>query len=420
MKSFASYALALLAGLMLAGCQTPGGGVSPETRSAQSAARRYQKELEQRLSSHVAAQASIGKQADQLHADLLDAAKEMRGIKEQANLVSSAALTNAAALETLKYDIAKQRGQLEELEKKAQAEREKVKALQDALSKEQSVRQQEAAALRAESVRAAAEEQKKTEEVKAALAREQELRTREQAALKEREKEVAGLRKSLEERDQLLRVQPVPVPAPAPAPAGVVAPKAPEAPAARQVAEGNVALRKGQLEEAEKLFNAALIATPGMMGARVGLAACRYEKGDLVEARKLVAQVLLEDRRNVQALGLMGLVHWRSGELDDAEDVLEDAIKQDKQDSQLRNYLGIVLYERKKSDAAVTSLRKAVELDPANAEARYNLSVVLAMSPHPQLDEARVQYDKAVELGSARDEAMEKLLGPAKAAAPKS
>ena len=415
MKRLAFVSVVALSALLGSGCQTARApATSPELKAAQHTAQTRQRALEQRVADHLAAQSAISNQADRLHADLLAAAQDLRSIKEKANQVSVAAQTNRLALESLRGELDQQRAQLEALDKQAQAEAEKIKTLQAALAREEQARVAQAAALKAEADRVAAEERKKADDVKAALAKEQELRQREQAAVAEKEKEIAALRKSLAERDQMLRTQAPAASAAAGAAAATAKPA--EASAVKQVAEGNAALRQGKLDEAEKLFKAALVATPGMVGARIGLAACRYERGDLAEADTVVTAVLKEDRRNAQALGLKGLVHWRRGELDDAEDVLEDAIKQDKLDSQLRNYLGIVQYERKKADAAVASLRKAVDLDPANAEARYNLSVVLAMHPQPQLDEARVQYDKAVELGSARDQAMEKLLAPAKAA----
>lgn len=410
---FAGAAAAVL--MTVAGCQTAGGPAgSPELKASQNAALSRQKALEARVDANLATQAALSNQAAQLHVDLLAAARDMKSIKDRANQVSVAAETNAAALVALRTELGQQRTALEALEQQAKVEAEQVKKLQEALAKEEKARAAATVAAKAEAEQAAAAERKKVEDVKAALAKEQELRAKDQAVAAEKEKEIAALRKSLAERDQLLRAQTSVKPA---APASTDKPV--DASVAKQVADGNTALRKGQIDEAEKQFKAALAASPGMMGARVGLAACRYERGDLAQASDLVTAVLKEDRRHAQALGLQGLICWRRGELDDAEESLDAAIKQDKTDSQFRNYLGIVLYERKKFDPAVASLRKAVELDPQNAEARYNLSVVLAMHPTPQLDEAKVQYDKAVELGSARDEAMEKILAPAKPAEPK-
>jgi len=88
-------------------------------------------------------------------------------------------------------------------------------------------------------------------------------------------------------------------------------------------------------------------------------------------------------------------------------------VKERTADSQLQNYLGIVLFERRKSDAAIDALQRAVQIDPANAEAHYNLSVVLATGAKPDLKAAATSYAKALELGTAPDPAMEKLLKPA-------
>ena len=142
----------------------------------------------------------------------------------------------------------------------------------------------------------------------------------------------------------------------------------------------------------------------------MGLAACRYNAGDLAQAKRLVADVLAADKKNAQALGLKGIIAWREGNNRDAVSILSDAVKADPTDAQLHSYLGVALHARERFADATEELRKAVSLDPQNAEAQYNLSVVLATARVPQLNESRLHYEQALQLGYPRDAAMDGLL----------
>lgn len=397
----------------------PGEAPSP-ARDREQSARAYLEYLEQQLAAHLAEQARISNAVEKIHADLLAAAQEMRGIKVRANEVSVAGEANRQALAAIEAEILEQRNVVLECEKEAMEEARKVANLRDALAEEKQVREKERAAAEEARARAVAEEARKAEAVRTALTREQQLRERDQAMLKEREKQIEDLRLALEERDKLLRSGRVTTASPTPPPQPAAAASAKEAErtapppdttaAARLVATGNTRLRENRLDEAEKAFRDALAISPEMVGARVGLAACAYTRANLDEARRLVQQVLGEDPRNAQALGLQGLIYWREGNMSEATTVLQKAVRQDPTDSQLQNYLGIVLFERKRGDAAREALRKAVSLDPSNAEARFNLAVVLASGSRPLIEEARTHYEEAIRLGSEHDEALDQIL----------
>jgi len=239
------------------------------------------------------------------------------------------------------------------------------------------------------------------------------------AALAQSQKELAELKKKLEAPAAPAAPAPVaptavtavptpaavPAAAPAPVPAPAVAPSA-----TKLVADGKQLLRQNRLAEAEAAFQGALAQAPGLVGARVGLAACRYNAGDLPQAKRLVADALAADKNNAQALGLKGIIAWREGNNRDAVNILADAVKADPTDAQLHSYLGVALHARERFADATEELRKAVSLDPQNAEAQYNLSVILATARVPQLNEARLHYEHALQLGYPRDAAMDGLL----------
>jgi Tfp pilus assembly protein PilF len=203
-------------------------------------------------------------------------------------------------------------------------------------------------------------------------------------------------------------------PAPPAEPAGSVESAGPAGPGSpyRLIMDGNRALKAGELEQAEGMFQEALRAEPGLAGARLGLAACTYARGDFAEAKTVVNELLHEDPDNAQALGLAGIIAWREGDLVTATRRLERGIQFDPHDAQLYNYLGIVQHARHRHGQAIQLLRKAVSLDARHVEANFNLAVLLATDSQPKFDEARVYYENAITLGSDRDEKLEKLLYP--------
>ncbi len=183
-------------------------------------------------------------------------------------------------------------------------------------------------------------------------------------------------------------------------------------PADQLTAEGNRLLQQGHNEEAERLFASALARDPEVLGARQGLATCRYLAGDYAEALRLATEVLKADPRSGQASGLAGISAWRQGDLKTATRMLETAVKRDEDNAQWHIYLGIVYYAEQKQSPALRELRKAVELNPNLAEARFNLAIVLAMAEPENLDEARQNYQASLRLGNPRDERIEKMLYP--------
>ena len=412
-----SYCLCLLlVGLTACVSSRPGATVPPSAK--EKSARGQLEQLERQLSTHVDVQSSLSNDVQKIHADLLSAAQELRDIKVRANALSLASESNRLAMAAVEQAITDQRNVVLQCEKEAMEEARKVAALNDALAAEKKAREQEATQAEQAKARAVEEETRKSAAVKEALTREQELRNRDQAILREREKQIEDLRKALEERDKLLRagsvstaaaVQPV-----ATSKSSDAQPAAANDTAATKLtAQGNAQLRANQVDDAEKSFRDALAVNPDLVGARIGLAACLYTRANIKDAKKIIDDVLDEDSRNAQALGLSGLIAWREGDLSEATSVLQKAVRQDATDSQLQNYLGIVLFERKRVEPARAALRKAVELDPANGEAQFNLAVVLASGSDPQLAEAKDHYQRALELGSERDDALDKILNVA-------
>lgn len=263
-------------------------------------------------------------------------------------------------------------------------------------------------------------------DLRAALRREQEHQARLRTILAEREKEVRDLRSALRDQEAALRRLPAPAGSAAftetPLPGALspgIAESRPSRPAVeeaadtqsvfRLVAEGQRALREGNLERAYERFQAALAQKPGLSSALLGMAAVAYQADEIDEARRYVNEVLDADPRNAQALGLRGIIRWREGDTRAALRDCERAVDLDPRDPLLRKFYGITLNARGRTDDAIREMRKAVELDPSDAEAKINLAILLASGRRSDLEEARRFYMEAVAAGAAPDPELERL-----------
>lgn len=178
----------------------------------------------------------------------------------------------------------------------------------------------------------------------------------------------------------------------------------------RLVAEGQRALRAGDLDLARNRFEEALALQPGLASATLGLAAAAFHADDLDASRRLVDEVLAADSRNAQAIGMRGIILWREGKTREALRDCERAVELDPTDPLLRKFYGIVLNARGRTEDAAREMRRAVELDPTDAEAKMNLAILLSTGPKADLEAARRYYDEAVAAGAEPDPAIEEIL----------
>jgi Tfp pilus assembly protein PilF len=78
-----------------------------------------------------------------------------------------------------------------------------------------------------------------------------------------------------------------------------------------------------------------------------------------------------------------------------------------------QNYLGCVLTKKGLRPAAEVAFRKALQSDPEYADAHYNLAFLYIHESPPSLQLARWHYQRALDLGHAKDQDMEKTLAQA-------
>jgi tetratricopeptide (TPR) repeat protein len=173
-------------------------------------------------------------------------------------------------------------------------------------------------------------------------------------------------------------------------------------------------------------------------------AAAAVSKRDWKTARAAYREMVEADPRNAPALANLGTVEFQMKEYDSAAGHLERALAEKPSMAQTWLTLGMVHYERddpmralsaisravaEKPDdprahnylaaaakalgwlgAAESELQRALDLDPQYAEAHFNLALTYLERRPPGVELARRHYLRAVELGTPRDDLVEKQL----------
>ena len=176
------------------------------------------------------------------------------------------------------------------------------------------------------------------------------------------------------------------------------------------VAEAERAFAARRFDEAEKKYLEVLNQDKKNVSTLANLAAIHFEMNRLPEAEKTLKDALALDPNDPYSLHLYGMVQFQQNNLDEALNYLSRAAKLNPNNAQTQNYLGITLSEKGQQTAAEAALRKALQIQPGYAGAHYNLSVVYATQKPPFSELARYHYDRAVSLGHARNEDLEKML----------
>ena len=166
----------------------------------------------------------------------------------------------------------------------------------------------------------------------------------------------------------------------------------------------------GHFEDAEKKCKDVLAQYPNNIYVITKLAGAQLDAGQLDDCDKSVQRGLALDPADAGTLYVLGVLRYRQSKLDDALDALSRSSAVNSTNAGTQYFLGLVLVDKGLRPQAETALRKAVELDPRSADAHFKLSLVLAAETPPFLALAKLHYQKALDLGHEKSDALEKLL----------
>lgn len=178
----------------------------------------------------------------------------------------------------------------------------------------------------------------------------------------------------------------------------------------RDLADASAALDEGEFERACEVYERILDSSPDDPIASVGLTETLMLMGDADGALRRAKSILRGDPDNVHRLFLAGRAAAQAGHPDDALLHLERASRSAPDRTDIRHELASVLFELRRFQEASDAFLDIARLDPGDGEAWFNACAALLMTNDPPLSKASSYYERAVNLGEASDERIERRL----------
>jgi Flp pilus assembly protein TadD len=176
------------------------------------------------------------------------------------------------------------------------------------------------------------------------------------------------------------------------------------------VAEAQGYFSAGQYDKAEAVYLRILESNPTNAPVLANLAAIELQEQKFDAAETHVTAALLQSPNDAYNLLVLGEIKFHQEKFDSALDALGLAAKLDARNPEIQNFLGVTLAQKGMRAEAETALRKAIQLDPNYGAAHNNLAVIYLGETPPLAGLARWHYQKALDLGQARNPDLEKLL----------
>jgi tetratricopeptide (TPR) repeat protein len=181
----------------------------------------------------------------------------------------------------------------------------------------------------------------------------------------------------------------------------------------RETAQDAADLFKNQkYDESAAKYQSIIDKYPESLYAWSNLGVVRFQQGKFDEALKALQQAVKLSPTDAFSYSNLGIVYYQLNQYENAIDALNSAKALDPNDAKTHNYLGCACSQKGWQEVAEKEFRKAIELDPNFGDAHFNLALVYATSKPPSLELARREYNRAMELGIAKDPRLEKLLNP--------
>ena len=138
------------------------------------------------------------------------------------------------------------------------------------------------------------------------------------------------------------------------------------------------------------------------------------EVGKLDKAAEYLHGALRANPDHTEARYLFALLSLQCGDFDKAKHFLDD-LEEDAPSESVYLLLGAMYYRQQKFVEALGALENAIAMNPNSAAAFYNQAVVYMDMPNMTMERklqiALLTYQRAVQLGAARDTALEARLG---------
>ena len=170
------------------------------------------------------------------------------------------------------------------------------------------------------------------------------------------------------------------------------------------------AFAKKDWASARKAYKEMLDMDDGNALVWANLGAVEQQAGDLKRAIECFEKSVQFNPGLGQSWTALGLLLQAQGDTYKAISCFTRAIHEEPEDARAHNYLAITFKGFGWADAAEAELQKAIELKPDYGIAHFNMALMLLERRPPATELARRHYEKALALGVAKDEVVERRL----------
>ena len=174
--------------------------------------------------------------------------------------------------------------------------------------------------------------------------------------------------------------------------------------------DANGKFRKGDFVAAARGYEEVLRWDRTNEYALCNLAVIALRLGNLEEAEGYLKRAKAKNPGYAPAHFYGGVVQFRNGQLDQALESFGQAAQLDPVNADAHNYIGLIASRRGWGSRAETEFKKALAIQPGHSEACFNLAVLYSTGDHPSKDRAREFYERARKNGAGRDPKVEQFI----------
>lgn len=131
--------------------------------------------------------------------------------------------------------------------------------------------------------------------------------------------------------------------------------------------------------------------------------------GNDLKAIPVLEKALIQDQENLDLLLALTFCYIHQEKYYQALGVASKASAKNPKDPTIQRYLGIICSYLEWNDAAEQQFRKSFKLDPTSAETAYNAAVHIAKTDPKRKEEAKLWYQRAIQLGAKKDPMLDQL-----------
>lgn len=175
------------------------------------------------------------------------------------------------------------------------------------------------------------------------------------------------------------------------------------------LAKANAAEHSNKKEAATWYYAEILKLQPENIKALSRLGSLAAASGNNKKAIPLLLHATRLDPENIDLLTALTFCYIQEGKYYEALAAASRAAAKDSKDPTIQRYLGKIFSNFGWNDAAEQQFRNSFKLDPTSSETAFNAAVHIIRTAPNRKDEAKLWYERAIQLGAKKDPMMDQL-----------